>query len=206
MRRITENTCKTWLRLNQKERQTLPLAEARAAVSAEQPDDVSLAKELSETVQSAISELSESNRLAVTLFYMDDLSYKEVSEFLGISAGAVKGRLHKAREQLKKGLMTMVENAFSQTKPKEEFTEKVMRAIAVGRVVTEENKPIEGAIISVRDRGGSLYGSGFIEQVRTDDDGRYRYPVSSPEQGSYSIRVKHEDFQSSQEILFAVSA
>ena len=204
LRRITENTCKTWLRLNQKKRETLPLAEARVNVSAEQPDDVLLAKELSETVRNAISELSDSNRLAVTLFYMDGFSYKEVSEFLGISVGAVKGRLHKAREQLKKGLMTMVEDDFSQTKPKGEFTAKVMRAIAVGRVVTEEGEPVEEVCISVRGGDGEVYEGERSEMVLTDADGRYRYPIPSPERGSYRIRAQHDYFHSSPETPFVV--
>jgi len=204
LRKITENTCKTWLRLNQKKRETLPLAEARVIVSGEQPDDVLLAKELSETVRNAISELSESNRLAVTLFYMDGFSYKEVSEFLGISVGAVKGRLHKARKQLKKGLMTMVEDDFSQTKPKEEFTEKVMRAIAVGRVVTEEGEPVEEAFISVRGGDGEVYEGERGELVHTDADGRYRYPIPSSERGSYRIRAQHDYFHSSPETPFFI--
>jgi len=204
LRRITENTCKTWLRLNQKKRETLSFAGMQTVVSAQQPDDVLLAKELSETVKNAISELSEPNRLAVTLFYMDGLSYKEVSKFLDISVGAVKGRLHKAREQLKKGLITMVKDDFSKTKPKEESTQKVMEAIAVGRVVTEEGEPVEDAIIRVRAREDDAYGRFPREQVRTDTDGRYRYPVSSPEQASYGIRAEHSDFLSSQEAPFVV--
>jgi len=67
LRRMTENTCKTWLRLNQKKRQTLSLEETEVDASTKQPDEALVAKELSETVQKAISELSVPNRLAVTL-------------------------------------------------------------------------------------------------------------------------------------------
>ena len=107
-------------------------------------------KVLSETVQHAIAQLSEPNRLAVTLFYMHGASYKELSEFLDIGISAVKGRLHKARQQLKKGLWTMIENDVSKKRPKEAFTQRVMDAIVVGRVITLGGKPIHGASIEIR--------------------------------------------------------
>ena len=48
----------------------------------------------------AISELSDDNRVAVSMFYMGDHSLKEISEFLGVSVNTVKGKLYRARQQL----------------------------------------------------------------------------------------------------------
>ena len=51
-------------------------------------------------LEQAISELSDDNRVAVSMFYMGDHSLKEISEFLGVSVNTVKGKLYRARQQL----------------------------------------------------------------------------------------------------------
>lgn len=49
----------------------------------------------------AVAELPEKYRVAIHLFYFEELSMKEMCGVLGISEGAVKSRLHRAREMLK---------------------------------------------------------------------------------------------------------
>ena len=51
-------------------------------------------------LEQALSELSDDNRVAVSMFYMGDHSLKEISEFLGVSVNTVKGKLYRARQQL----------------------------------------------------------------------------------------------------------
>ena len=51
-------------------------------------------------VLAAIAALPPGQRDAVALFYLADLSHRQISERLGISLGAVKTRLHKARSAL----------------------------------------------------------------------------------------------------------
>jgi RNA polymerase sigma-70 factor (ECF subfamily) len=46
--------------------------------------------------------LSDAQRIVLELFYVENLSIKEISSVLGISAGTVKSRLFSAREYLKK--------------------------------------------------------------------------------------------------------
>src|SRR5262249_54479004 len=55
-------------------------------------------------VLEAIHDLTAENKLTVLLFYYDQLSLQEVAESLGISVVAVKGRLHKVRQRLRKNL------------------------------------------------------------------------------------------------------
>jgi len=89
-------------------------------------------------VRHAIEKLSEPHRLAVTLFYMDGLSVKEVANFLDVPLSTVKRRLHDARKQLKERMITMVEDALQQAKPKAEFTERMMRLLEEKGIATEE--------------------------------------------------------------------
>jgi adenylate cyclase len=76
----------------------------------------------------ALGSLSEKNRQAITLHYLAGYSLKEVGVFLGTSPAAIKMRLHRARQQLHKEALTMVENALQQNKLGPEFAERVQLA------------------------------------------------------------------------------
>jgi RNA polymerase sigma-70 factor, ECF subfamily len=52
-----------------------------------------------------LATLPRQQRLAIALFYIDQLSITEVAEALGISAGAVKFHLHQGRERLRGTLL-----------------------------------------------------------------------------------------------------
>ena len=65
------------------------------------PQLVAEREELQTALLDAVDTLSDKNRLATVLFYHEQLSLQEVADRLNISIGAVKGRLHKARHQLR---------------------------------------------------------------------------------------------------------
>ena len=99
----------------------------------------------------------------------------------------------------------MVENDVSEKRPKEAFTQRVMDALVIGRVITLGGKPIHGASIEIRGQDAGADARESQERVlHTDTDGRYRYPISAPEQSTCSIRAKHPDFEESQESRFVV--
>ena len=52
----------------------------------------------------AVQELREELRIPVVLYYVEDLSCREIAEMLDISEGAVQKRLARAREKLKNRL------------------------------------------------------------------------------------------------------
>ena len=51
-----------------------------------------------------LQRLPEQQRMAVALFYVDDLSVNEIAHAMGLSGGAVKYHLHAARTTLRAGL------------------------------------------------------------------------------------------------------
>ncbi|MFL9449824.1 sigma-70 family RNA polymerase sigma factor [Tolypothrix bouteillei VB521301_2] len=71
------------------------------------PEQVAEHKELRIALLEAIDTLSHSNRQATLLFYHEQLSLQEVAVRLNISVNAVKGRLHKARHQLRERLLPL---------------------------------------------------------------------------------------------------
>jgi RNA polymerase sigma factor (sigma-70 family) len=71
------------------------------------PQEVVEERELYRLVLDAVSALAPRSRAAVLMFYYDQLSLREIAATLGISVGAVKGRLHKARQQLREQLSAL---------------------------------------------------------------------------------------------------
>jgi bifunctional DNase/RNase len=65
--------------------------------------------ELARWVQGAVAELPAGQRQAVALFYLDGLTYAETATALGVGIGALKTRLHKARDSLRQSLSTWKE-------------------------------------------------------------------------------------------------
>jgi len=69
------------------------------------PEEIAEQRELHTIVLQAVQELSPKDKAATLLFYYEQLSMREIAAILGVSITAVKGRLHRAREQLRERLL-----------------------------------------------------------------------------------------------------
>ncbi len=69
------------------------------------PEEQVLREEFLRSLEQAFAELSEEFQEILNLRVMDDLSYEEIAELLGIRLGTVKSRLARARLRLKNLLM-----------------------------------------------------------------------------------------------------
>lgn len=70
----------------------------------EGPDQLVIGEEFRRRVRLAVIRLPEQYRVVVTLFYLEERSYKEVAETLGIPMGTLKTHLHRARALLREAL------------------------------------------------------------------------------------------------------
>jgi RNA polymerase sigma-70 factor (ECF subfamily) len=86
-------------------------------------------KEINAAVRKAMESLSEKNRLAMTLYYINGLSQREVGSFLGIPTSTVGNRISRARKQLKEEMIKMVEDTFKENKLPQNFTKRVKEAL-----------------------------------------------------------------------------
>lgn len=96
---ITRNACLSAAKANAA-RRALPVEDDAVRRAAE----ARLASEWSRRdgadVMALLAELPEKHRQALVLFYLEEKSYEEVSEMLGLPMGTVKTHLHRARKQL----------------------------------------------------------------------------------------------------------
>ena len=103
LRGITVNLCKMQIR---KHRETVPIDTLANESQILQNSTLTPAeefeiKEIKNTVMKIINSLPEKDRLIVTLYYMDDLSYQEIASFLSLSVPVVKVRMFRAKRKLK---------------------------------------------------------------------------------------------------------
>ena len=98
---IMSNECNRWLaRVTETRQHEIALDDATDDALQIEPSHAASTKGWQVDLERAISALPDDNRVAVSMFYMGDYSLKEISEFLGVSANTVKGKLYRARQQL----------------------------------------------------------------------------------------------------------
>ena len=98
---IMSNECKRWLaRVTKNRRREVVLEEASDEALQVEPAHAVPVEGWQVDLEQAMSALPDENRVAVSMFYMGDCSLREISEFLGVSVNTVKGKLHRARQQL----------------------------------------------------------------------------------------------------------
>ena len=100
--RITANLCVAWARKKQREPATSVPGESLADTLADpNHGDVS---EIGRRIHEAIAQLPPTERLAIVAYYLEDRSYEEASQLLGIGLRALKTRLYRARKRLREVL------------------------------------------------------------------------------------------------------
>ena len=128
---ITSNECKRWLARNLRRREKeVNLEDASEdafgfeAGFAQSPTDWQV------DLEEALKGLPEDNRIAVSMFYLSDCSLKEIGEYLGVSANTVKGKLHRARQQLGDALSESYGRALSKRRLKGGFIMRIMEQLS----------------------------------------------------------------------------
>ncbi|WP_199616217.1 sigma-70 family RNA polymerase sigma factor [Paenibacillus alkalitolerans] len=88
-----------------------------------------LRREAHARILQSIGELDENNRITTALYYMCDLSMKEIADFLGVSVRAVESRLQRAKKQLRASLPALDEAAVRKPALGPSFDDRIMREI-----------------------------------------------------------------------------
>jgi RNA polymerase sigma-70 factor (ECF subfamily) len=71
------------------------------------PAKLLLEKLTGEQVEAAIGALPDEHRVVATLYFVEDFSYQEIADVVGVPVGTVRSRLHRSRRMLQKALWTI---------------------------------------------------------------------------------------------------
>ena len=133
---ITHRLCNTWLRKNKSLMESLedvPMAEIEQTfyehyVSAEQEKEAQTHR--SELVRKLLEKLPESERTVITLYYLGEMTAKEIGKFLGVSVNTVTSRLQRARERLQQDEELLVQEMLGSVQLSESLTQNIVRKVA----------------------------------------------------------------------------
>jgi RNA polymerase sigma-70 factor (ECF subfamily) len=115
LRRIAERVCSRWLS-GQREIPVETVPEGGSPSLSPQ----------AELTRQAMASLPDKERLALVMHYINGYSYDEIAGFLDTTKGAVRSRLQRGREMLRKGVLAMVEESFRYHRLDDAFSTSVL--------------------------------------------------------------------------------
>ena len=83
-----------------------------------------------ETVKRLLARLPESERTVVTLYYLGEMTSKEIGKFLGVSVKTVHSRLHRARKRLQEKDELLISEVLGGVQLPTNLTEHIARQVA----------------------------------------------------------------------------
>ena len=133
---ITNRLCNSWLKKNKsiiESVEDVPVAEIQRMsyeryVLDEQEMEAKVVRQ--KLVQQLLAKLPESERTVMTLYYLGEMTTKEISKFLGVSVNTIKSRLHRARKRLQQKEELLVQEILGGVQLSESLTENITRKIA----------------------------------------------------------------------------
>ncbi len=79
-----------------------------------------------ELVKRLLEKLPENERAVVTLFYLDEMSTKEIGKFMGVSVNTITSRLHRARKRLQADQELLNQEFFGHLQLSDNLKENIM--------------------------------------------------------------------------------
>ena len=133
---IANRLCINWIQRNKSKTDRLNMQSLEETLPEEvekashfHQRETEAAKRRQNLVKMLLEKLPESERTVVTLYYLGEMTTKEISRFLGVSVNTIKSRLQRARKRLQEE-ETLVRETLSGVQLSANLTENVMRHIA----------------------------------------------------------------------------
>ena len=83
-----------------------------------------------EVVKKLLEKLPESERTVMTLFYLGEMTMKEISKFLGVSVKTISSRLSRARKRLREKEDALVQEVLGGVQISANLTQNIMQQVA----------------------------------------------------------------------------
>ena len=132
---IANRLCLKWL---QKKKPPIQLLENTSVVEIEDSSynryvseqrEMEAAERRHEIVEELLEKLPESERTVVTLYYLGEMTAKEIGNFLGVSVNTIKSRLRRARERLR-AEEHLISETLGNVQLPPNFIERIMQQVA----------------------------------------------------------------------------
>ena len=133
---IANRLCINWMRKKKPAMQSLEGTRAEEVarlsyshyVSGER--EAEAAEHRSEIVEKLLSRLPESERTVVTLYYLGEMTSKEIGKFLGVSVKTIHSRLHRARKRLQEKDELLIQEVLGGVRLPPHLIESIMQQVA----------------------------------------------------------------------------
>ena len=202
---ITRNVSSRWLRKSRQETRTMDFVTHESDQSREgdapTPLDELEKREVADAVWAAVGELPENTREAVLLHYVGGLSDREIAETVGISASAVRSRLHYGRQRLRAIMLPVAEEVLGGERRSDLFTRAVMVALplVIPRpstattllgLTTKELLMFTGGVVAIAGLVGLIWSKDASrETVEMQDSGRTVRLANPQQQASLQVAL-----------------
>ncbi len=104
--------------------------------------EVERTKRRRELVKKLLAKLPESERTVVTLYYLGEMTTREIGKFLGVSVGTIKSRLRRGRKRLQEDEELMIQEVLGGVQIPASLSQNVMRQITdMTPTLTPTSKP-----------------------------------------------------------------
>ena len=134
---IANRLCLKWLEKNKSVMQSLEDTPAEEIEKLSYTHHVSdqrqteITEDRQELVKKLLAQLPESERTVVTLFYLGEMTAKEIGKFLGVSVNTIKSRLRRGRKRLQEHRAELlVRETLGSIPFPAQVTERIMRQVA----------------------------------------------------------------------------
>ena len=134
---IADRVCLNWLRKQKPARQLQSLedtpmeevAESAYASHVLEQRETEATEHRLEIVKKLLDKLPESEYLVVTLYYLDEMTMKEIGKFLGVSAEAIRTRLSRARKRLREEEELLIQEVLGSLQIPASIKQNIMREV-----------------------------------------------------------------------------
>ncbi|MCY3740787.1 MAG: sigma-70 family RNA polymerase sigma factor [Candidatus Poribacteria bacterium] len=139
---ITNNLCTDWLRKKKPAMQSLGDASVKAIDKLTyeryilEQRETEATQHRHEIVKQLLEKLPESERTVVTLYYLGEMTTKEIGKFLGVSVNTITSRLQRARERLQTSDERLINETLAGWQLSGNLLENIMRQVADIRPVS----------------------------------------------------------------------
>ena len=146
---ITNNLCTDWLRKKRPAMQSLGDASVKAIDKLTyeryilEQRETAATERRHEIVKQLLEKLPESERTVVTLYYLGEMTTKEIGKFLGVSVNTITSRLQRARERLQTSDEHLINETLGGWQLSGNLLENIMRQVAdIKPVSPPTGKPV----------------------------------------------------------------